>query len=452
MIKRFLASCTKHQLISPNDLIFVALSGGMDSVALFDLFLTAAKDLSLTVKAVHVNHGIRGSEADRDEHFVRSFCTQRNVDLRVFHLQGMSAQSTEATLRQARYRLFDDLLASFPQAKLATAHTLNDNIETLLMRLAKGSSLKGLRGIPLKRGAYIRPLLFFRRAEIEQYVRERHLPFVQDSSNASLKYLRNRIRHQIVPVFEEIFGSSFYDSLAKSIAEINEFYGLFEEEFMNRLPALLVESSDKLEIDLRKYETLHRLYRYRLIDYCISAFYPLNYSFSKTYLRQIDQFMRQAHSGAVLTVYEDVRLLKDRHKAVFLRQVRPQAETVLLDTETKVRFGAFEIEIQKIAPEEVRFTNDKNVEFICGDSLRFPLIVRRWQAGDRFYPLGMGKSQKVKEFFINQKIDVWSKNEIPLVCNGTSIVWIAGHRLDERYRVHENCKTVYRLTLKKIGN
>ncbi len=408
--------------------------------------------MSLTVKAIHINHGIRGSEADRDEHFVRTLCTRLRVDLRVVHLQGLQKHSTEAQLREARYRAFDDLLSENPGAKLATAHNLDDNIETLLMRLAKGSSLKGLRGIPLKRGAYIRPLLFLRRAEIEDYVRERGLAFVQDSSNASLKYLRNRIRHQIVPVFKEIFGASFYDGLAKSIAEINEFYGLFEEEFMNRLPGLLVESSDKLEVDLRKYDTLHRLYRYRLIDYCISAFYPLNYSFSKTYLRQIDQFMHQAHSGAVLTVYEDVRLLKDRHKAVFLRQVSPQTEMVLLDTETKVRFGAFEIEIRKVLPEEVRFTDNKNLEYICGDALRFPLMVRPWRAGDRFYPLGMGKSQKVKEFFINQKIDVLTKHEIPLICNGTSIVWIAGYRLDERYRFHENCKTVYRLTIKKIGN
>ena len=160
MIKRLFSFCKNNQLISPNDLVIVAISGGMDSVALLDAFLSLSDLIPLNIKAIHVNHGIRGSEADRDEYFVRSFCEQRKVELKVEHLQGMNSESPEAALREARYRVFDDVLEENPGAKLATAHTLDDNIETLLMRLAKGSSLKGLRGIPVKRGRYIRPFLF----------------------------------------------------------------------------------------------------------------------------------------------------------------------------------------------------------------------------------------------------------------------------------------------------
>jgi len=448
LIKRLVSFCKTHQLLFPKDIVFVAISGGIDSVALLDAFLALDDNLPLTVKAIHVNHGVRGSESERDEHFVRSFCARRGVELTVVHLQGFNTASNEAALREARYRAFDELLGQHPGAKLATAHTLNDNIETLLMRLAKGSSLKGLRGIPVKRGPYIRPFLFLRRAEIEEYVRHRQLTFVRDSSNASFKYLRNRIRHQLLPVFEDIFGSQFYEGIARSLEEINDFYALFEREFFRKTEATIERKGDRIEIDLKKYTALDKRYRFRLIDYCISAFYPLNYSFSKTYLQRIDRFFDKARVGAVLNVHRDILLVKDRQKVILAKQNPQQTETLFLYPETKIRFHAFEIEIKKVSFAQVHLTNNKNVEFICGDNVRFPLLVRSWRPADRFYPLGLGKSQKVKDFFVRQKIDILSKKQIPLICNGDEIVWIAGYRLDERYRVHKKCQHIYKIEIK----
>ena len=447
LIKRLFSFCKNNQLIFPNDFVIVAISGGMDSVALLDAFWALTDLIPLKIKAIHVNHGIRGAEADRDEYFVRTFCEQRKVELKVEHLQGMDVQSSEAALREARYLAFDAMLAESPGAKLATAHILDDNIETLLMRLAKGSSLKGLRGIPVKRGSYIRPFLFLTREEIERYVQEKQLSFVQDSSNASLQYLRNRIRHQLVPVFRDIFGDQFYHGMAKSLREINAFYDLFEKEFREIANKVASKHLGKIEISLEKYRTLDEPYRHRLIEYCISAFYPLNYSFSKTYLQRIDQFIKESSVGAILKVHKGVQLVKDRQKVIFAMEHPQQTDVLLLEPEIKVKFGAFEIEIRRVRFKDVHFSSKKNVEFICGDTLRFPLIVRHWQAGDRFYPLGLGKSQKVKEFFINQKIDILTKNEIPIICCGEAIVWIGGYRLDERFRVHEKCKNIYQLTI-----
>ena len=270
LIQRLFSFCKSHQLISPNDTVFVAISGGMDSVALLDSLLELNKNmLPINIKAIHVNHGIRGAEAARDEHFVRSFCADRKVELEVVHLQGLHIRKDEATLREARYQAFETLLSKHPRAKLATAHTLDDNVETLIMRLAKGSSLKGLRGIPVKRGAYIRPFLFLTRAEIQQYVQSRKLSFVQDSSNASLNYLRNRIRHQLLPVFKEIFGEQFYAGMGKSLQEINAFYNLFEKEFARLAEETLVRHPDKIEIDLQKYKYLDILYLKYLEQYIL---------------------------------------------------------------------------------------------------------------------------------------------------------------------------------------
>ncbi len=451
MIKQLFSFCQANQLISPNDLVYVAVSGGMDSMALLHAFLTLSQTyVPLRIRAVHVNHGVRGAEADRDEQLVREYCAQNNVELVVKRLPRMPSAASEEVLRDARYRAFEELLQDVPRARLATAHTLDDQIETFLMRLGKGSALRGLTGIPVKRGAFIRPFLRFSRRQIEAYVKENSVPYVFDSSNADLHYLRNRIRQQLLPLFYVVFGDDVSQNLARTLENLADFYRLFESEWQHRAGEVLSKEEGKHVLLLDKYAQLHRLYRFRTIDYCISAYYPLNYSISRAYAGQIDSFILEAATGARLNVMENLWLVKGRAKAFFYLE-QEQAESVPLFAGETVRFGQFELHVEFVAPEEVRFSSDSNVEYICGTSLRFPLRVRYWQPGDRFYPLGLGHSQKVKKFFVDQKIDRPEKHEIPILCNGDEIVWLCGLRLDERYRVREECKKIYRLTLKKIG-
>ncbi len=451
MIKQLFSFCQANQLISPNDLVYVAVSGGMDSMALLHAFLTLSQTyVPLRIKAVHVNHGVRGAEADRDEQLVRDYCAQNNVELVVKRLQGMPSTASEEVLRDARYRAFEELLQDTPQARLATAHTLDDNIETFLMRLGKGSSLRGLTGIPLKRGSFIRPFLRFSRGQIEAYVKENAIPYVFDSSNADAHYLRNRIRQQLLPLLHAIFGDDVSQNLARTLENLADFYQLFESEWQHKVREVLSEEEGKHVISLEKYAQLPHLYRFRTIDYCISAYYPLNYSISRAYAGRIDSFILEAATGARLNVMKNLWLAKGRAKAFFYLE-QEQAESVPLFAGETVRFGPFELQIEPVAPEEVRFSSDSNVEYICGTFLHFPLRVRYWQPGDRFYPFGLGRSQKVKKFFVDQKIDRPEKHEIPILCNGEEIVWLCGLRLDNRYRVREECKKIYRLTLKKIG-
>ncbi|NOX89535.1 MAG: tRNA lysidine(34) synthetase TilS [Calditrichaeota bacterium] len=451
MIKRLLSFCQFNQLISPNDAVFIALSGGMDSMALLHAFLSLKENFPLQIKAIHVNHGVRGEEADRDEQFVRGYCRQNGIELIVKQIEHLNAESGETELREARYLAFEEVLSQFPAAKIATAHTLDDNIETVLMRLAKGSSLKGLCGIPVKRGPYIRPFLFLNRIEIKKYVDENNIPFVRDSSNENLRYLRNQIRHQIIPAFRQVFGETFFDGMERSINWLNDYYKLFKKEFEQRFKEVVSREDDSLVINIEKYKELDTLYRSQTIVCCISEYYPLNYSFSKTYFEEIDKFINSARVGSVKKFRRGLFLLKDREQVKFLRE-HPHLDKVLkLDRDSEVRFGKYVISVKRVNKDEVKFSRDGNVEYVCGKKLHFPLLVRKWQTGDRFFPLGLGKSQKLKEFFINQKIDLAAKQEIPIVCNGNEIVWIGGLRLDDRYKIKQDCEIIYRLTLKKLG-
>ncbi len=448
LIKRFASFCKTNRLFSSNDLIFVALSGGMDSMALLHFFLALRDEFKLRIQAVHINHGVRGTEAERDEQFVRHYCQKIGVPLIVRRLPA-GQKSDEQSLRDARYEQFAQVLSEQPQAKLATGHTLNDNVETFLMRVVRGASLKGLSGIPVKRGPYIRPLLSFTRAEIESFVHEQNIPFVTDSTNRDEKILRNRIRWQLLPLLENLFGASVLNNVARSMARLAEHYHLFEQESRKLWQQVVKKEKDTQVISLKEFERLPFLYRQQVLTYCVSAYYPLNYTLSEQMSATIERFIQKAQPGARLSLKGKVLLVKERGQFRILREPEETKTVLSLDKNATVKIDDWEITIQEVPRSKIVFSRRKDEEFICGDALKFPLVVRYWQNGDRFFPLGLGKSQKLKTFFVNQKIERWQKHKIPLVLNGNEIVWVCGLRLDQRYQVTENCKSVFKLELKK---
>ncbi|WP_457565921.1 tRNA lysidine(34) synthetase TilS [Caldithrix abyssi] len=451
LIKRFKSFCLTNRLISPHDLIVVALSGGMDSMALLHAFLAIRQEFDLQIRALHVNHGIRGAEAERDEQMVRAHCQALSVPLIVRRIESLKKMD-EQTLRNARYREFEAVLKDFPGAKLATAHTLDDNVETFLMRLAKGSSLKGLGGIPARRGLYIRPFLFLTRREVEAFVEENQIPFVKDSTNADVRYLRNRIRLRLMPAFMDVFGEAVLPSIAKSVEQLAEYYRLFEAESKKRFERLVKKEGASLLIDKADFNGLHPLYRRQILTYCVSAYYPLNYNLSERKAAVLETFARTAQTGARFSVIGDLILIKERKRLRFTREPERTKTVLELNKNGSVKFGEWEITIQEVEKRAIEFEDRASVEYICGDNLRFPLSVRRWQKGDRFYPLGLGKSKKLKDFFVDAKIDRFQKHNIPILLNGEEIVWLCGLRLDHRYRVTESCRSVFKLEIKKMEN
>jgi len=452
LIARFQTFLEKERLISLNDTICLALSGGMDSMAMLSLFLEIRQKYNLTLQAVHVNHGLRGRQSELDQILVQETCQKEGLPLIIRRLQGFTLSSSEEALRSARYDIFNEILKEHPAWEIATAHHLDDQIETLLMRLAKGSYLEGLQGIPVQRPGFIRPLLCFKRSEIEAFVKQNHISYREDVSNQDVRKLRNGIRHRLMPELRNIFGEQVYEGMSKSLAhlrQVNEFISRREERWRQKY---LKQTSQQLAFSTADYLQLPPWLRRRLLRYCISALIPVNSTLAKDSFDGFERFVREGKTGAIFYFSAGVSVLKDRGRLMLKVSKNETVAEKELFPDDFVCLGRNKVVAKRVDEKDVRFNKETETEFICGDALRWPLKIRYWRDGDFFYPLGAGGRQKLHKFFIDHKINRWQKQHIPLVCNGEDIVWVAGLRIDSRYKLHSKCRTVYRLSTETIEN
>jgi len=445
LISRVHTFIVAHQLILPGDTIAAAVSGGVDSMVMLDILLRLRSELPFDLRVIHINHGIRGSESDLDQTLVEEICTQNQLPFFSEKLRGFSGNSSEESLREARYAVFEAYLERIAGGKIATAHHLDDRMETFFMRLARGSGVKGLRSIPVRRGPYIRPLLFLRREEIHGYAERHHIPYRVDSTNKDRTKLRNNIRETLTPVLLDVFGKDFYRGFTKSLQDLDEIYAIYEDENRKLFSEMIEKEENRLKFRPAQYKSLPTRQRRHLLEYCISYFYPLNFGFAETYFKEFDKFTEKAQTGAVFHFDYNIRVFKERDHIVFHQDETAQFKPLQLSAPDSVTENrVFKFSIKRLAGRPTTLKKENPfIEIICGDRLFFPLQIRGWQEGDWFYPLGMNKKQKLSDFFINQKIERLDKKHIPLLVNRDEIVWVAGLRLDHRYRVQKECKTLY---------
>lgn len=414
-------------------------------MAMLYCFAELRQELGVQLRAVHVNHGVRIPDSDLDERFVADESRKLNIPCSIHRLRGFDSASSENDLREARYQIFREVVEKHTHARLATAHHLDDQLETFMMRLARGSSLKGLTGIPLRRGLFIRPFLFLKRSEIDQFVSEKGIPYRQDFSNFDEKKLRNKVRGQLTPALINTFGAEFYDGFAKSLNDLCAMHDFFESDSKRLFVEIVRQDGEDLTLNEDLYKILPARQRQRLLEYCISTFQPLNFGVPEKHRQLFDSFVSMAATGSYFSLKKDVRAVRERKGVRIYRQVLSSNETQELSPGQIVSIGRNEIGMKEVLSSEIKFDRNSQREYVCGQRFNFPLKVRNWQAGDFFYPLGLGLSQKLSDFFINQKIERAQKQNIPIVLNGDEIVWVAGYRLDDRYRVEAGCKTIYQL-------
>jgi tRNA(Ile)-lysidine synthase len=447
-ISRVKAFISEKKLIDSDQLLILAVSGGMDSMAMLFCFAALRQELALKLQVVHVNHGIRIPDSDLDEKLVAEQCRNLNIPCQTFRLEGFNLASSEDALRKARYEKYNLALQSHPGARLATAHHLDDQLETLLMRLAKGSSPRGLRGIPLHRGPFVRPFLFLTRAEIENYARESGAPYREDYTNAETSKLRNAVRHRIAPVMRDVFGLAMYNGVAKSISDMDALYQLSQAWVKDWAAQHSTTEQNSARIGLEPFAALSAEQRQLALTYCISGLYPLNSTLPERVVQRFDAFLRKAQTGSCFLIRKDLQIEKERASIRIHCPSAASNEVAELSPEAAVCFGRNKIEIREVL--NVNFNRDPNEEYICGDRLQFPLQVRNWRHADSFYPLGMKGRQKLSDFFIDHKVECAEKYRTPLVCNRSEVIWIVGMRLDERYCVTKESRKIYRITSKII--
>ena len=447
-VKRFIQT---NQLITTRTKhVLAAVSGGLDSSVLLHLLHILSSDFGYRLHVVHFNHRTRGKQSDADARFVERLAEQYKINIEMGILPATVNKMSETVLRDERYKFFNRILPRYENAVLATGHNRDDNIETFLMRLGKGSGLNGLLAIKPRRGDYIRPLLTVSRKEIEAYASKHDLTFCTDKSNSDVTIPRNAIRHLIIPYLKEHLNENLEDNIVKVIEDLSDYHRVYEDKLKEAIISSIKKSKTGISLNRKRYMYYNQAIRRGLIENCISSIYPLNYKVSDKNFHIWDHFITNAQSGKKHSFFENGVAIAERNLILFDNRSEIYEVKYELSVNNSVAINDKSvISLNKIKADNVSFDTDQNVEIIDGEKSGKNLIVRYWQKGDRFNPLGMKNSRKLSDFFIDLKLSEQSKTEIPIVCKQNQIIWIAGLRLDDRFKVTEGTKVFYKLALMK---
>jgi len=440
-LEHFLYYASKHQLFSKNDRILLAVSGGRDSVLMVQFF----KQLELNFGIAHCNFMLRNTESDAEEAFVQDLAEKLQVPyhserFRTEEYARKQAISIQMAARDLRYQWLEKMRSSEGYDHIAVAHHSSDSVETILLNLIRGTGIAGLHGIQPKRGRIIRPLLFLTREEIDSLVLSNGFSYCEDSSNSSTKYARNKLRHDVVPVLKSLNPNleQTFEANSRRFLELEELLNqkveqLRDQLFEDKYTGIQIKQADVLSLHPN-----HTLF-YELLK---------PYDFTEAVVSEI----LEKSSWRTGTRYESKthQLLVDRDHFVISAKVQGTAELVTIEEQmTEATWKAYQFKIQQVDNAFPYDFSDESKAYIAAEKLIFPLIIRSWQVSDRFQPFGMaGHEKKLSDFFIQQKVSLLQKNQIPIVVNGNGeIIWIAGMRLDERYKLESTTRKVYILAV-----
>lgn len=414
--------------------LLLAVSGGVDSVVLTHLCRKAELNISLA----HCNFNLRGEESDKDEQFVQDLADALELEVFIEHFDtekyaGEQKKSIQVAARELRYKWFNNLQQALGFQYVLTAHHANDSLETFLINFLRGTGLDGLTGIPDKNEEVVRPLLPFSRAEIEQYARRNNLQWRDDSSNASTKYLRNKIRHDIIPALEEI-NPQLLASFQKTREHLGQSAALVEDYISAIFPKVARESKFGYSFNI---ELLQMLPNVRAVLY--ELFKPFGF----TEWDDVHHLL-EAHTGKMV-MSATHRLIKDRNE--LLLTVLPDEEEEkhyeIDEDEDVLMIGMGTFHLSSVEEMEEM---GSNILYVDKDKLRFPLRVRKWKEGDHFHPFGMQGTKKLSKFFKDNKLSLPEKENTWILCSGNDIVWVIGQRADARFSVDENTANILQIT------
>ena len=414
--------------------ILIACSGGLDSVVLSRLF----KELNYDISLAHCNFSLRGKESDEDEKFVILLADKLSIPIfnKKFNTKAYKIKhklSTQVAARQLRYQWFEEVCTEHSFDYLATAHHLDDDLETFLINLSRGTGLRGLIGIPLINDKIIRPFLNFPRADILQYAKEKNSPWREDSSNQTSDYLRNKLRIEVIPRLKEVdhnLLNGFHQTqkyLNDSMALVNDYMALIKNLVVD-------ETEDGFEIDVLKLQDLPNTN---------ALLYELLAPFGFTAWDDISDLLT-AQSGKQI-FSESHRILKNRKSLLLVENsfVHNEETYTIKESDTVIDTPI------NLKIEQVDKTSDYTPSIVYLDlqKLNFPLQLRKWREGDSFYPFGMKGKKKLSKFFKDEKLSLVAKEKTWVLTSGNHIVWIVGMRSDHRFKVENQTKKILKITV-----
>ncbi|HTR81944.1 MAG TPA: tRNA lysidine(34) synthetase TilS [Bacteroidota bacterium] len=446
-VKVFAAS---RNLIPKASRVLAAVSGGVDSVVLLDLLSSLANEWDLDIAILHVNHQLRGGESDADEKFVGSLAAKYKVPVYIARVETKAEAvrkkiSVQEAARHLRYAFFAAKKSELNADVVATAHNANDNAETMFLNFVRGTGLDGLAGIPLhRRDAHIvRPLLQTTRKEIASYAKEKKLMYREDSSNKTEKYTRNFVRREVFPLLEKRINPALVKTLSQSSKIFKEAADFLDGFVRDLYPTIVSVENDGLCFRSEALKKQHRYIRQMVVHHAfiekgidpsaerISSFVSLVEGEKGMRVDCGNGWRAEQTGGSIL-------LLKSRPESSF---------SFSLEKEGTVTGDFFSLSVHKCKNVPNKLGTNSSIEYVDARKVRFPLRVRSWKEGDSFIPLGMKQRKKVSDLFVDLKIPRMEKGRIPIVESNGSIVWVAGCRIDDRYKITSNSSAAYKLSI-----
>jgi tRNA(Ile)-lysidine synthase len=447
MLDSFLTFINQQNWRLAKQKTLLAVSGGVDSVVMMHLFHKAGFDAIIA----HCNFGLRAQESDEDENFVRALADNYGYPIYVQRFETKSFAkknkiSTQMAARDLRYGWFGSLIAEHSCEWIATAHHLNDSLETSLLNLSRGTGLAGVPGISPEAGKVIHPLLFATRSEIQLYLEQNLLVWREDQSNATIDYKRNRIRHQVIPVLKEL-NPSLEQTFKITSSRLRAADGLLTNFMAQWMSSVIRQVGAEVHIDI---ESLLAISEPTYGLWFILDRYGFSY-------QQVQPIIESLHGVSGKMFHSaGFSILKNREFLIVKElSVSPVAEELIIDrTDGLHAMGDLQLVLGEFKAEQNFEPGKSNeVAFFDRNKLVFPLIVRLWKAGDVFCPFGMGgKSKKVSDLLINGKLSLFEKQKVHVLLNGSGeIIWVVGIRTDERFKVTHATANVLKITLASVN-
>lgn len=429
--------------LTQNDKILVGVSGGADSMCLLDVLQKAQQHMNFQLIAVHVNHKLRGEESNRDELFVKKYCEQKGIafiakSIDVEKHAKKYAKSIEQAARELRYALFDEIMQKEKATVLAVAHHKDDQAETVLMHIARGSSLKGARGMALKSGYILRPLLNFTRKDIEQYNKENKVPSIKDSSNDDINYSRNFFRHKVIPDMEKV-----YPDVVNAVCKFADKCAM-DDDFINScIPAKLIVCGDDYVKILNQVGNMHFAISSRIIK---NAFEQLGayYDIEQKHILQIIELFKMKNGNKISLPFKMIAFKEyDGIVITFKKLVSDEAIFPFVIGETVIpEYG--EIKTSLLSEIEFPEFGDGN-HYVDFESIPADSVWRKRQDGDIFAKIGSG-NKKLNDYFTDKKIPQRLRDQIPILAHGNKILLIAGLDISDSVKITGGTSSIVKIT------
>ncbi len=440
MLNKLTEFINKQRLFEPQQKILLAVSGGVDSMVMLFLFEQSGFNYSVA----HCNFQLRGDESKQDEQFVKECVNRLGVRLHTKQFDTedyakVNGISIEMAARELRYEYFDDLAKSFHYDYIATAHHQDDQIETFFINLMRKTGIRGLSGIKPKAGKIIRPLLFTNRKEIINFAVRNNIPHREDSTNRSTAFRRNFIRHNILPKFEEI-SPAFRENVLASMQNLKEAEGVYINTLESDRRIVCTGRGDVIVVNIPS--LLNTKFPKLLLFEVLSGF-----RFNPAVIEEV--FASLGEESGKQFFSPSHRVVKDRKELIIESIKAPGQGLFYIEEEDAELFEPIHITVNMIDNHGFKIPRNNNIACLDFDKLEFPLIIREWQQGEYFQPLGMQGFKKLSDFFIDEKMSIPEKENTWILYSGNKVVWIIGRRIDNRFKITKQTKTAYRLEVKE---